>query len=217
MESGELLCHMIFAVGEWGNGRLESPDGAHCVYIGGSTGGLTRELVDKRQPPSFLDFITCMLASALVLAVARPCHPFPLTQGRCSILIHEEVASSSVPPLTVGNWLHNSAWVRASPMDVKTHHFTRSPSTRVRPIIVYYRDECVLRVLVLMFTPPSLLYCGLRTSSCAGKNRCTARPREAGAAIASIGIDRLERHDSSWLAMHVVALDANPKSCIRWT
>ena len=37
-------------------------------------------------------------------------------------------------------------------MDVKTHHFTRSPSTRVRPIIVYYRDECVLRVLVLMFT-----------------------------------------------------------------
>ena len=65
-------CHMIFAVGEWGNGRLESPDGAHCVYIGGSTGGLTRELVDKRQPPSFLDFITCMLASALVLAVARP-------------------------------------------------------------------------------------------------------------------------------------------------
>ena len=41
-------------------------------YIAGSTGGLTRELVDKRQPPSFLDFITCMLASALVLAVARP-------------------------------------------------------------------------------------------------------------------------------------------------
>ena len=72
LESGELLCHMIFAGGEWGNGRLESPDGAHCVYIGGSTGGLTRELVDKRQPPSFLDFITCMLASALVLAVARP-------------------------------------------------------------------------------------------------------------------------------------------------
>ena len=85
------------------------------------------------------------------------------------MLTHEEVASSSVPPLIVGNWLHNSAWVRASPMDVKTHHFTRSPSTRVRPIIVYYREECVLRVLVLMFTPPSLFYCGLRTSSCAGK------------------------------------------------
>ena len=72
LESGELLWRMNSAVGEWGHGRLESPDGAHCVYIGGSTGGLTRELVDKRQPPSFLDFITCMLASALVLAVARP-------------------------------------------------------------------------------------------------------------------------------------------------
>ena len=72
MESGELLWQMNSAVGEWGHGRLESLDGAHCVYIGGSTGGLTRELVDKRQPPSFLDFITCMLASALVLAVARP-------------------------------------------------------------------------------------------------------------------------------------------------
>ena len=72
LESGQLLWQMNSAVGEWGHGRLESPDGAHCVYIGGSTGGLTRELVDKRQPPSFLDFITCMLASALVLAVARP-------------------------------------------------------------------------------------------------------------------------------------------------
>ena len=72
LKSGELLGEMNIAVTEWGHGRLESPDGAHCVYIGGSTGGLTRELVDKRQPPSFLDFITCMLASALVLAVARP-------------------------------------------------------------------------------------------------------------------------------------------------
>ena len=61
LESGELLCHMIFAVGEWGNGRLESPDGAHCVYIGGSTGGLTRELLDKWQPPSFLDFVRSLV------------------------------------------------------------------------------------------------------------------------------------------------------------
>ena len=57
MESGELLWRMNSAVGEWGHGRLESPDGAHCVYIGGSTGGLTRKLVYKWEPPSFLDFM----------------------------------------------------------------------------------------------------------------------------------------------------------------
>ena len=46
LESGELLWRMNSAVGEWGHGPLESPDGAHCVYIGGSTGGLTREVLD---------------------------------------------------------------------------------------------------------------------------------------------------------------------------
>ena len=61
LESGELLWRMNSAVGEWGHGRLESPDGAHCVYIGGSTGGLTRELLDKWQPPSFLDFVRSLV------------------------------------------------------------------------------------------------------------------------------------------------------------
>ena len=56
LESGELLWRMNSAVGKWGHGRLETPDG-HCVEIGGSTGGLTRELVDEWKPPSFLDLM----------------------------------------------------------------------------------------------------------------------------------------------------------------
>ena len=56
MESGELLWRMNSAVGKWGHGRLETPDG-HCLEIGGSTGGLTRKLVDEWKPPSFLDFM----------------------------------------------------------------------------------------------------------------------------------------------------------------
>ena len=61
LESGELLWQMNSAVGKWGHGRLESPDGAHFVYIGGSTGGLSRELLDKWQPPSFLDFVRSLV------------------------------------------------------------------------------------------------------------------------------------------------------------
>ena len=61
LESGELLWRMNSAVGKWGHGRLETPDGAHCVHIGGSTGGLTRELLDKWQPPSFLDFVRSLV------------------------------------------------------------------------------------------------------------------------------------------------------------
>ena len=61
LESGELLWRMNSAVGEWGHGRLETPDGAHCVYIGGSTGGLTREILDGCQLPSFLDFMRSLL------------------------------------------------------------------------------------------------------------------------------------------------------------
>ena len=53
--------HDLSAVGEWGHGRLETPDGAHCVYIGGSTGGLTREILDGCQPLSFLDFMRSLL------------------------------------------------------------------------------------------------------------------------------------------------------------
>ena len=56
LESGELLWRMNSAVGKWGHGRLETPDG-HCVEIGGSTGGRTRKLVDNWAAPSFEDFM----------------------------------------------------------------------------------------------------------------------------------------------------------------
>ena len=60
LESGELLWRMNSAVGKWGHGRLETPDG-HCLEIGGSTGGLTREFLDGWQPPSFLDFMRSLM------------------------------------------------------------------------------------------------------------------------------------------------------------
>ena len=56
MESGELLWRMNSAVGKWGHGRLETPDG-HCKEIGGSTGGRTRKLIDNWAAPSFEDFM----------------------------------------------------------------------------------------------------------------------------------------------------------------
>ena len=60
LESGELLWRMNSAVGKWGHGRLETPDG-HCLEIGGSTGGMTREFLDGWQPPSFLDFMRSLM------------------------------------------------------------------------------------------------------------------------------------------------------------
>ena len=34
---------------------------AHTAFFGGGTGGLTRELLDKWQPPSFLDFVRSLV------------------------------------------------------------------------------------------------------------------------------------------------------------
>ena len=56
-ESGELLEKMNKAVAAWGHGSLRSADG-RTLDIGGSTGGLSRRIIDDWVEPNWEEFLT---------------------------------------------------------------------------------------------------------------------------------------------------------------
>ena len=69
-DSGELLRELNNAVASWGHGRLRSADGAH-LDIGGSTGGVSRRVIDGWVAPNWQEFLS---QSDMIQNVLPPCN-----------------------------------------------------------------------------------------------------------------------------------------------
>ena len=57
LEDGTLLERTNEAISAYGHGKLRSPHGAEELEIGGSTGGLTRCLLDGYLEPDLASFL----------------------------------------------------------------------------------------------------------------------------------------------------------------